>query len=242
MWFFGIVTAETILQTVWTVTTWPFVTTWPTWPFASCVSLWHKIVKGLHTIFRKVEENTKGTPQWCDPMYPLQCAPTVPYVPVRITRHALVAHHFTYESLRCRTSQYPRSFILFARGRWMMFHFSIVQSPLYFLLIKFNCTFFHYKILPNYVYYYCIWFGCELVIGCMYFFFFRVRFVSVYTDASRLTFFYFVVLFHYCCSHERVFLKTLVHEFNISYSHTEWYLFFSDSATASAQCVFGVIK
>ena len=33
--------------------------------------------------------------------------------------------------------------------------------------------------------------------------------------------------------------KTLVHEFLISYSHTEWNLFFSDSATTSAQTVFG---
>ena len=30
-----------------------------------------------------------------------------------------------------------------------------------------------------------------------------------------------------------------MHEFSISYSHTEWYLHFSDSATTSAQCVFG---
>ena len=27
-------------------------------------------------------------------------------------------------------------------------------------------------------------------------------------------------------SHARVFRKTLVHEFHISYGHTEWYLFF----------------
>ena len=45
----------------------------------------------------------------------------------------------------------------------------------------------------------------------------------------------FFVLFHSCCSHAQVFGKTLVHEFLISYSHTEWHLFFSDSATTSAQ-------
>ena len=33
-----------------------------------------------------------------------------------------------------------------------------------------------------------------------------------------------------------MFGKTLVHEFLISYSHAEWYLHFSDSATTSAHC------
>ena len=32
------------------------------------------------------------------------------------------------------------------------------------------------------------------------------------------------VLFHSCCSHEQVFGRTLVHEFPIFYSHTEWNL------------------
>ena len=39
MWFFGIVTAETILKTLWTVTTWPFVTTWPTCPSEANVTV-----------------------------------------------------------------------------------------------------------------------------------------------------------------------------------------------------------
>ena len=34
------------------------------------------------------------------------------------------------------------------------------------------------------------------------------------------------ILFRSCCSHARVFRKTWVHEFPISYSHTEWYLLF----------------
>ena len=34
-------------------------------------------------------------------------------------------------------------------------------------------------------------------------------------------------LFHSCCSHVRAFAKTLVHEFPISYSHTEWQNTFS---------------
>ena len=45
----------------------------------------------------------------------------------------------------------------------------------------------------------------------------------------------FFILFHSCCSHARVFWKTFVHEFNISYS-TGRYLLFSDSAITSAQC------
>ena len=35
----------------------------------------------------------------------------VPFVPVRVTRGALVAHLYSYAPPRCRTSQYPRTFI-----------------------------------------------------------------------------------------------------------------------------------
>ena len=37
----------------------------------------------------------------------------------------------------------------------------------------------------------------------------------------------FFVLFSSCCFHAQVFGKTLVHEFRISYCHTEWFLLFS---------------
>ena len=57
---------------------------------------------------------------------------------------------------------------------------------------------------------------------------------TVLAQASLLIF-SFSVLLHSCCSHAQVFGKTLVHEFLISYSHTEWYLLFSDSETISAQ-------
>ena len=71
-------------------------------------------------------------------------------------------------------------------------------------------------------------------------FFFRVRFSSLHTHASLLTSFVcFFILFHSCCSHARVFEKTLVHELPIFFNHSEWYLLFSGSATTSAQCVFG---
>ena len=41
----------------------------------------------------------------CNPMYPHNDALPGPYVPVRVTRGALVAHPYTYASPRCRTSQ-----------------------------------------------------------------------------------------------------------------------------------------
>ena len=64
------------------------------------------------------------------------------------------------------------------------------------------------------------------------------RFASFHTDASLLTFFSFFILYHFCCSHALVFGKTLMHAFHISYSHTEWYLFFSDCITTSAHFAF----
>ena len=77
------------------------------------------------------------------------------------------------------------------------------------------------------------------MIGSRNFFFFRERFTSFHTRASLLTFFvYFFFLFNSCCSHARVFGE-IVHGFHISNNHTEWYFPFSDSATTSAQCVFG---
>ena len=57
--------------------------------------------------------------------------------------------------------------------------------------------------------------------------FFCAHFASFHTHASLLIFFVcFSILFYSCCSHARVFGKTLMHEFPISYSHTEWYLLF----------------
>ena len=48
----------------------------------------------------------------------------------------------------------------------------------------------------------------------------RARFTSVQTRSSLLTLFIcFFILFHSCCSHVLVFMKTLLHEFLISYNH-----------------------
>ena len=59
-------------------------------------------------------------------------------------------------------------------------------------------------------------------------FIFHAHFTSFHTRHSFLltSSVCLFILFHSCCSHTRLFGKTLVHEFPISYSHTEWYFFF----------------
>ena len=53
-----------------------------------------------------------------NPVDPLNGALPGPYVPMLFTRGALVAHRFTYALLRCRTSQYHRTFIPLAVSLW----------------------------------------------------------------------------------------------------------------------------
>ena len=47
-------------------------------------------------------------------LHPLYGALPVPYVPVLVTRGAVIAYRYTYASLRCRTSQYSRTFMPFS--------------------------------------------------------------------------------------------------------------------------------
>ena len=47
----------------------------------------------------------------CNPIHPLHCALPVLYLPVRVTRGALVAHRYTYALSRSRTWQYCMTFI-----------------------------------------------------------------------------------------------------------------------------------
>ena len=54
----------------------------------------------------------------CNPVHPLNGALPGPYVPVRVTRGALVAHRYTYAPPRCRTMQYSRAFIPFSVSLW----------------------------------------------------------------------------------------------------------------------------
>ena len=51
-------------------------------------------------------------------MHPLNDSLPGPYVPVRVTRGALVAHRYTYALPRCRTSQYHMTFVLLSVSLW----------------------------------------------------------------------------------------------------------------------------
>ena len=54
----------------------------------------------------------------CNPLHPLYGALPVPYVPVRVTRDAVITHRLTNASPRCRTSQYGRTFIPLSVSLW----------------------------------------------------------------------------------------------------------------------------
>ena len=54
----------------------------------------------------------------CNPIDPLNGALPGPYVPVRVTCCALVAHWYAYAPPRCRTSQYRRTFISLSVSHW----------------------------------------------------------------------------------------------------------------------------
>ena len=54
----------------------------------------------------------------CNPKHPLCGVLPVPYVPVRVTRGALIAHRYTIAPPRCRTSQYRRTFIPLPVSLW----------------------------------------------------------------------------------------------------------------------------
>ena len=54
----------------------------------------------------------------CNPMHPFCGALPVPYVPVRVTRGALIAHRYTLAPPRCRTTQYRKTFILLSVSLW----------------------------------------------------------------------------------------------------------------------------
>ena len=54
----------------------------------------------------------------CNPVHPLNGALHGPYVPVRITRGALVAHRYTFAPPRSSTSQYSRIFIPLTVSLW----------------------------------------------------------------------------------------------------------------------------
>ena len=51
-------------------------------------------------------------------MHPLYGALPVPYVPVLVTRGAVIEHRYTYAHPRCRTLQYRRTFIPLSVSLW----------------------------------------------------------------------------------------------------------------------------
>ena len=54
----------------------------------------------------------------CNPMHHLYGDLPVPYVPVRVTRGAVLEHRYTYSLPRCRTSQYSITFSTFSVSLW----------------------------------------------------------------------------------------------------------------------------
>ena len=54
----------------------------------------------------------------CNPVHPLNGALPGLYVPVRVTRGALVTHRYNYAPPRCRTLQYSRTFVPFSVSLW----------------------------------------------------------------------------------------------------------------------------
>ena len=53
-----------------------------------------------------------------NPIHPLNDVLPGPYVPVRVTFGALVAHRYTYAPPRCRTSQYNRTIVPLSVFLW----------------------------------------------------------------------------------------------------------------------------
>ena len=51
-------------------------------------------------------------------MHPLNDALPGQFVPVRVTRGALIAHRYTYVQPHCRTSQYRRTFVPLSVSFW----------------------------------------------------------------------------------------------------------------------------
>ena len=110
------------------------------------------------------------------------------------------------------------------RGRWIICHFSNIEVHFVVCQIKLN------GIFPFLIKYYHIlfiiiifWLGSDRLSGllsCPLYF-------SPYSRLSSYRLPLSIVLFQSCCSHARVFGKTLVHEFPIFYSHTEWYFLIS---------------
>ena len=80
----------------------------------------------------------------CNPVHPLNGSLPGPYVPVRITCWALVAHWYSYAPPRCRTSQYSSVIDL---NSMREFKFYLKTSTVFSFenLTQSNLFFFNYK-------------------------------------------------------------------------------------------------
>ena len=100
-------------------------------------------------------------------------------------------------------------------------------SPFCFLFIEFHYTspflIKYYHIMVIIIVFRLGWLGRR-----DFFFFVTALLLSIHSSLITYVICFFI-LFHSCCSHAWVFEKTLVHEFLIFYSHTEWYLRFSET-------------
>ena len=108
-----------------------------------------------------------------------------------------------------------------------MIFFLDCSSQICFLLIKFHCSIsISNNILQYYFYYYCIFLiGQAQAVGTS--FFMPVWLLSTLTVPFLPPLcFSFSRSFRSCCSHARVFGKTLLHEFLFSCSHAERYLLY----------------
>ena len=111
------------------------------------------------------------------------------------------------------------------------------SSSFYLLLMKLHCIFsISYKIQPHYVYFIIFWLRryrpSELFLCLLWFFpYSRLSFILLFL--CHISF----LLVPCACVWENT--RAWVPHFLYIYSHTEWPLFYFDSATTSAQREFG---
>ena len=88
----------------------------------------------------------------CNLMHPLNGALPGPYVPVRLTRGALVAHRYTYSPPRCRTSQYHRTFVCLSVSLWNDLTDSVFDGAgLAGFKSRGNAFYWHMLLYPYYI-------------------------------------------------------------------------------------------
>ena len=134
---------------------------------------------------------------------------------------------------------YQMFFFIMFHGRADNF-FPVFKSICLFLLVEFYCT-FHQLLNTKILCLLLLYLEWDSLCRRDFVFLSCSLYFLPYSRLSSYLFRLFLCLISFLLfPGARVFGKTLVHEFHISYSQTEWLLLFSDSATTSAQCVFVV--